>query len=388
MLLGEFGSNLTTASDQKWLDKLITYIKGDLDGNGTNDLAAGQFGISWTWWSWNPDSGDTGGILNADWTTVNQTKVDKLTPIEFKLPAAGGNAAPTAAFTVSLSQASSQTVTVNYATANGTATAGSDYQAAAAPYVRTRRNAKNDSDPDYPRHRGRTDETFFVRLTTPTNATLTDGEGMGTIKDDDSIQNALPQFTVSDASVTEGNSGTTALTFTIKLSAASTGAITVVYATADQTATAGSDYLAASGTLTFAPGQTQKTVTVLVNGDTVYEPDETMLFNLSNPTGATLGRGQAVGKIVNDDAAPIVPAASITDLSVTEGNSGTVDATFTVTLSQATTTTVTISYATADASATAGSDYQAASGYANIQPGANEQDRHNQGERRHGSRSE
>jgi hypothetical protein len=179
----------------------------------------------------------------------------------------------------------------------------------------------------------------------------------------------LPQLTVGDASVTDGDSGTAALTFTIKLSAASTGAITVAYATSDQTATAGSDYLAASGTLTFAAGQTQKTVTVQINGDTVYEPDETLLFNLSSPTGATLGRGQAVGKILNDDAAPVVPVASISDVTVTEGNSGSKVATFTLTLSQPTTQTVTVAYATSNGTATAGSDYQAISGSVTFAPG-------------------
>ena len=83
MLLGEFGSKLATASDQQWFDKMTAYLGGDLDGNGTNDLAAGQQGISWTYWSWNPNSGDTGGILADDWNTVNQNKVTKLTPIEF-----------------------------------------------------------------------------------------------------------------------------------------------------------------------------------------------------------------------------------------------------------------------------------------------------------------
>src|SRR4029079_5554252 len=85
VLLGEFGTQLTPTSDQQWLDKMLTYIRGDLNGDGASDLSAGQLGISWTWWSWNPDSGDTGGILNDDWTTVNQVKVDKLKPVEFSL---------------------------------------------------------------------------------------------------------------------------------------------------------------------------------------------------------------------------------------------------------------------------------------------------------------
>jgi len=76
--LGEFGSKLATTSDQQWLSSLTHYL-----GTGAN-------GISWTFWSWNPDSGDTGGILNDDWTTVNQTKQAYLNPIEFPLDNSGG----------------------------------------------------------------------------------------------------------------------------------------------------------------------------------------------------------------------------------------------------------------------------------------------------------
>ena len=83
--------------------------------------------MSWTYWSWNPNSGDTGGILADDWQTVNTNKLAKLTPIQFSFGA--GNAVTTAVFTVTLSQASSQPVTLQYATANGTAMAGSDYTA-------------------------------------------------------------------------------------------------------------------------------------------------------------------------------------------------------------------------------------------------------------------
>ncbi|NDC55188.1 MAG: glycoside hydrolase family 5 protein, partial [Planctomycetia bacterium] len=67
VLLGEFGSTLATASDQAWYAAMVNYLKGDLDGNGSIDLKAGQQGISWTYWSWNPNSGDTGGILADDW---------------------------------------------------------------------------------------------------------------------------------------------------------------------------------------------------------------------------------------------------------------------------------------------------------------------------------
>ena len=72
--LGEFGSRLTDPKDLAWLDKITAYLSGDFDANGTSDIAAGQQGIDWTWWSWNPNSGDTGGILQDDWISDPRTR--------------------------------------------------------------------------------------------------------------------------------------------------------------------------------------------------------------------------------------------------------------------------------------------------------------------------
>jgi hypothetical protein len=137
VLLGEFGSTLATASDQAWYAKMVSYLKGDLDGNGTNDLTAGQQGISWTYWSWNPNSGDTGGILADDWKTVNTAKVDPLKAVQFQFPAVTGTGGAVTTtpmtFTVSLSAASTQSVTVQYATADGTAVVGAGVGARVVP---------------------------------------------------------------------------------------------------------------------------------------------------------------------------------------------------------------------------------------------------------------
>ena len=111
----------------------------------------------------------------------------------------------------------------------------------------------------------------------------------------------LPSITIGDVSVTEGNSGTVNARFTVSLSAASASTVTVSYATADGTATAGSDYAAKSGTLTFAAGTTQQAIDVTVNGDTAAEPNETFYVNLSGPSGATLADAQGQGTITNDD---------------------------------------------------------------------------------------
>jgi aryl-phospho-beta-D-glucosidase BglC (GH1 family) len=78
VLVGEFGSTLAASSDQTWMKSLLAYMNGDFSLSGTNALTSGQKGISWTYWSLNPDSGDTGGILNSDWTTVDTTKMSYL----------------------------------------------------------------------------------------------------------------------------------------------------------------------------------------------------------------------------------------------------------------------------------------------------------------------
>ena len=123
---------------------------------------------------------------------------------------------------------------------------------------------------------------------------------------------SVPSLSIADVTVSEGNSGSTPALFTVTLSAASTIPVTVDYATANGTATAGSDYVATSGMLTFDPGVTTRTITVTVNSDITVEPNETFFVNLSNPTNATLAKGQGTGTILNDDSAP---TAKITVLS-------------------------------------------------------------------------
>jgi hypothetical protein len=138
----------------------------------------------------------------------------------------------------------------------------------------------------------------------------------------------VPSLSVDDVTVTEGNAGTTAAVFTARLSAASAQAVTVSYATANQTATAGSDYQAASGMLSFAPGAVERTVSVNALGDVAIEPDETFALNLSAAVGATVADGQGVGTIADDDA-PTLAARELAhgsslwdDLSAQTGAAG------------------------------------------------------------------
>ena len=222
-----------------------------------------------------------------------------------------GNAGTTnATFTVSLSQpAGTGGVSFDIATADGTATAGVDYVASSltgqtipagssSATFTVLVNGDTLSEPN---------ETFFVNVSNVTGASVGDGQGQGTIVNDD----ALPALSIDDVSVNEGNSGTTTATFTVSLSAASGQTVSVNYITADGTATAGSDYAARSGTLTFAPGVTTQGVAITVNGDTAVEPNETFSVGLSGASNASIARATGTGTIVNDDVVVVVGPASL-----------------------------------------------------------------------------
>jgi serralysin len=210
-------------------------------------------------------------------------------------------------FTVLLSTASGRTVTVNYATADNTATAGSDYQSTGGALtfspgevsktIAVTINGDTTFEPN---------ETFFVNLSNAENASISDNQGNGTITNDDPAP-PVPTFSINDVSIAEGNSGTSVATFNVSLSPASGTVVTVDYANAGGTATVDSDYQSASGTLTFAIGETSKAVSVDIRGDTLVEQDETFIVNLTNATGgAIIDDNQGVGTIQNDDVADLV----------------------------------------------------------------------------------
>jgi hypothetical protein len=202
-------------------------------------------------------------------------------------------------FTVSLSVASGQGVSVDFATADGTAVGGQDYVAASGTLSFP---AGATSLPvavtivgdllDEP------DEAFTLTLSSPVNATIADGQGTGTIIDND----PPPSVSVGDCAALEGDGGPVPCDFTVSLSGPSGFTVTVSYATTDGTATAPIDYTPAAGTLTFTPGTTSLPLAVSVLGDTAIEPDETFLMDLSAPTGTTIGDGQGMGTIGDDDA--------------------------------------------------------------------------------------
>ena len=221
----------------------------------------------------------------------------------------------TAQFTVTLDLASGETVTVDYATANGTALAGSDYTAASGTLTFAAGDTSKTIDVLVTDDSlGEGDEDFTVTLSSASNAGMSDGEATGTITD-----NEIPTLTIADATATEGAS----VSFTVTLDPESSSDVTVAYATSDGTATAdsadpdGADYTApASGAeLTISAGRTSETISIATGDDTVDEDDETFTLTLSNPSSnAELGvQKTATGTIEDDDTDP----AQVTNVAFT-----------------------------------------------------------------------
>src|ERR1044072_232126 len=174
-----------------------------------------------------------------------------------------------------------------------------------------------------------------------------------------------PSISVRDAILVEGNAGTTQATFVVVLSAPSSQSVSFSFATSNGTAIAGSDYIASSGASSFAPGEVEQPVVVLVNGDTVDETQETFFLDISNVQNATVSSNRGTGFINDDDG----PTISINDVTITEGNSGTKAATFTLSLSGPSVEAIAVRATTAPGTATASSDYNPIDTVAIFQPG-------------------
>jgi chitinase len=267
-------------------------------------------------------------------------------------------------FDVLLTSATVGTVTVDYTTADGTALAGSDFTAKSG----TLTFAPGETSKPVPvtiidDNLAEDDETFTLNLSNATGGiAIADPQGVGTIVNDD----LDPTVSVGNASVVEGDLGTTTLSLPVTLSGPSGREVDVDYATSNGTATAGTDYTATSGTLVFAAGETSKQIDVTVAGDLWVESNETFTVTLSSPFNADLGTSVATGTITNDDANPKLVVGDAVKL---EGNSGTSPLTFTVAMVPVSVSDVTVDYATSDGTTTAGSDYTGASGTLTIPAG-------------------
>ena len=263
--------------------------------------------------------------------------------------------------TLTFSVASSHDVeeggaTVDYQVMGNTASEGIDYIAVSGTLNFAQGESVNIISVDVLSDRiDEFDELVFVTLNNPVNAGISRGQGEGVIVDDDEP----PTISIADASLTEGDSGSSNLAFSVTLSAASGKTITLDYATSADTAMAGVDFTATSSELTFAPGETIKTVNVAVLGDTLNEGDERFYLNLSNPANVTIVDGQGEGLIADNES---FPSVSIADAILTEGDTGTANLSFNVELSAVSGQVITMSYATSDGSAVAGEDYTSTSG--------------------------
>ena len=269
-----------------------------------------------------------------------------------------------AVLTVTLAPARSSPVTLDYQTGGGTASQPQDYVRTSGTLTfEAGETTKTITVPVVGDTVPERDEYFQVVLSAPDRRPLLRGTGLVYIRNDD------PGVSVTGGTAHEPDSGTTPLVFRVTLDPVTSVPVTVHYQTQDDTAIAGSDYLPAAGTLTFAPGEASKDVVVDVMGDTLSEPTETFRMALSQPSGAGIVGGVAVGTIVKDSAEP-VPTFSIGNTSVREGQSGLRDLVFDVTLQPPSPYPAQVDFATSALTAQAGIDYFDVSGTLALPAGA------------------
>ena len=216
--------------------------------------------------------------------------------------ASGTEAAGQLTFGVTLTAPSGLPVSVDYATAAGTAMPGEDFEAAAgtvdiaagetsaAIMVTIVADGVHEAE-----------ETFTVDLSGAMYATVEDGSATGTITDDD----PPPTLAIGDSTASESAGQ---MSFTISLTGATALSATVNWATSPGTATAGEDYATSGGEVNFAPGETSKTVSVAIMADDRYEGEETFTVSLSGSSNSTLADASAIGTITDDDADAVVQA--------------------------------------------------------------------------------
>jgi YD repeat-containing protein len=298
----------------------------------------------------------TYGYDNADnRTSVVVTGALPPTP-SFSIADAAITEGGTLTFTVTKSVTAAGTLTVDFATASGTATSGTDFTGSSGTLsFSAAETSKTVSVSTIQDSAYEGNETLTVVLSNAgAGSTIADGSAVGTINDDDlPPPPPPPSFAISDVSVTEGGS----LSFTVTKTGTTSSSFSVNYASANVTAVSGSDYTATSGTLTFAAADSAKPVTVPTINDTTVESTETLNVNLSGATGgATITDALGVGTINDNDVAG--PSFSVSNTSATEGD----PLVFTVTRSGTTSSSVGVSYATANGTAVTPGDYTAKSG--------------------------
>ena len=293
-----------------------------------------------------------------------------------------------ARFPVRLAIPTTSTVTVRYRTRDLDGRAGVDYVAKTG-MVTFRPNVTEQfiDIPIIGNRIGQQNRSFQLELFDPTNgalpgtgATTSGRTATGVIIDDDaviSVAGTSPQTGIATVSVTEpsGGVGTTTVPVELRLSRPVQRQVSVRYATRDLSARAGSDYLAASGTVVFAPGASSATVFLTILADTFLEGNEDFFLNLSQPANAALATSAVrvtIGSASDTTSTTTTPAQSTLSATVppvSEGNAGQVNAVFTVRLPSARTSPLTVYYSTVNGTAIAGRDYVTRSGSIRFVPG-------------------
>ena len=297
-----------------------------------------------------------GILMGAAGAVVAQTpaaRIDNLSQDE------GNTGTTDFVFTVTLNLEPTVAASVDWATANGSATAPDDYAASsgtlnfAVGQATATLTVPVVADRVY-----EATESFYVNLSNPVNCTIQDGTASGWVTNDD------VRVSIAALIQDEGQTGTSDFVFTVTLSGTYEFPVSVNWATADGSAIAPDDYTASSGTVDFPVGETTATLTVPVVGDRVYEQQEYFSVILSDPVNCTIQTGSAYGWITNDDV-----RVAIADLIQDEGNTGTTDYVFMLTLSGEYDVPVSVDWATADGNAVAPADYATSSGTVNFPAG-------------------
>lgn len=304
------------------------------------------------------------GTASSATVTIIDDDPDPTTSINDPEVTEGDTGVNTLTFVITLSHASTKTGTVDYTLEGDSATSDVDFVFKSGTLTfepgETSKSIDVSVIGDLIQESA---ETFHLSLSNGINITIQDNLGIGTIRDNDTAE-----LSIADVSIAEGNDGNTEFTFTVTMNPPSIGTVTVDFSTENNTALAGEDYTATTGTLTFNPMETTQTITVLISGDTVYENDESFLVNLSNSENAVISTtaNQGTGTIQNDD---VIPVLSIGSVSQNEGNSGTSNLAFAITMDHASAFTTTVEYATENGTATTEGDYLATSGTVTFNPG-------------------
>ncbi|HEY9646357.1 MAG TPA: Calx-beta domain-containing protein, partial [Chroococcidiopsis sp.] len=345
---GVFFQRYTTAGETLDNGQINTFINGNQQFSSVDIRANGDIVTAWT-------SGPSTPSQDGAGTGVFASVLPALPKLTLTLendPFSENSGV--AKVVATLDSAATADVTVNLSFA-GTAIRDSDYSPAALfitiPAGQTQGfiTLTGLNDPN-----AEGDESVIVNVTSAVNAAEVGVQTVtATITDDEPV----PNLVINDVSIQEGDSGATSLIFTVTLSAPSAQLVTVNYSTADNTATAGSDYIAGSGTISFNSGVLTQTITLQVNGDTTIEDAETLFVNLSGATNATIADGQGIGTIDNDDF-PIV-SITATDASAAEPN---LTGTYRITRTGSTTGNLTVNLLVDIGSTVAPSDYALSGG--------------------------